>query len=136
MRGNSGTVGQKGGFVAPLLALLLLFRLLIPSGYMIVPDHSGRPGLALCGVSAPVAAAPAAHRAHDGHDSDRAPSNPGDRPCPYAALAAPPLPPSPPAVRPQPPAANLPPFLPVRSDLPRIAPASPPPPARGPPILV
>jgi hypothetical protein len=136
MRGKLGRIGQKGGFVAPLLALLLLFRLLIPTGYMIVADHEGKPGLALCGVQAPAAAAPERHGGHDGHDPDRAPPNPGDRPCPYAALAAPPLPPSPPAVRPRAPVADLPPFLAPRSDSPRVAPASPPPPARGPPILV
>ena len=129
-------IGQRGGFVAPLLVLLLLFRLLIPTGYMIVPDHEGRPGLALCGVTAPASAAPASHGGHDAHDPDRAPPNPGDRPCPYAALAAPPLPPSPPAVRPPAPVAVLSLFLPARSEFPRIAPASPPPPARGPPILV
>jgi hypothetical protein len=136
MRGRIGRIGERSGFVAPMLALLLLFRLLIPAGYMIAPDHEGRPGLALCGVPAQAAADPARHGGHDGHDSDSAPSNPGELPCPFAALAAPPLPPSPPALPPLAAVEGVPPLLPDGADSPRVAPASPPPPARGPPLLV
>ncbi|HET9638622.1 MAG TPA: DUF2946 family protein [Allosphingosinicella sp.] len=136
MRGVVDSIRRRGGFVPPALALLLLFRLLIPSGYMIAPDHQGRPGLTLCAAPAQAAAGPARHGSHDGHPDDPAPSKPGERPCPFAALAAPPLPPAPPAVVPRIAAAAIQPDLPARSDLPRVARAAPPPPARGPPLLV
>lgn len=133
MRGMVGSIGHWRGF-APALALLLLFRMLIPSGYMIAPDYSGRPGLTLC--AAPATAQPALHDGHDGHPANSGPSKPGERPCPFAALAAPPLAPTPPAVPPHVAAAVLPPDLPAPADLPRIASAAPPPPATGPPLSV
>jgi len=136
MRGMVGNIGSRGGFAAPVLALLLLFRLLIPSGYMIAPDHDGRPGLVLCAAPAQAAAEPTRHGGHDGHPADPAPSQPGEPPCPYAALAAPPLPPAPPLLQPQALAAVAPPDLPAGPDLPRPAPAAPPPPATGPPSAV
>lgn len=119
-----------------MLALLLLFRLLIPSGYMIAPDHHGRPGLALCGAPAQADAEPARHGDHAGNPADPSPSKPGERPCPFAAMAAPPLPPEPAAVLAQVPADGVPPDLPARADLPRVASAAPPPPATGPPLSV
>jgi hypothetical protein len=135
MRGIVGDIGRKGGFVPSALALLLLFRLLIPAGYMIAPDQQGRPGLTLC--AAPVrAAAPAGHGGHDGGSADPSPSQPGAGPCPYAALAAPPLPPEPPAVPSPLPAPALPLELTAGGELPRITPAAPPPPATGPPLPV
>jgi hypothetical protein len=130
MRGVGGSVGQMRGFVLPLLALVLFFRLLIPSGYMISADGHGSPGLALCAASAR-AAAPASH---DGHHSDPAPGKSGERSCPYAALAAPPLPPAPPTLPKRALAAAVPPVLPALADLPSPAPAAPPPPATGPPL--
>jgi hypothetical protein len=131
------SIGRWRGFAQPALALLLLFRILIPSGYMIAPDHDGRPGLTLCAAQAhPAAVETAVHTGHDGHPDQPGPSRPGDRPCPFAALAAPPLPPSPPAVPPRVSAASLPPELPAAAYFPRIAPASPPPPATGPPSSV
>jgi len=132
-----GVIGNNRhwrGLAPTALALLLLFRLLIPSGYMIAADHHGRPGLVLCG--APAAAQPVRHGDHDGHPADQAPSKPGERPCPFAALAAPPIPPEPPAVLRQVPVAVLLPAPPARSDLPRVARAAPPPPATGPPPTV
>ena len=136
MRGMVCSIGRKGGFVPSALALLLLFRLLIPSGYMIAPDHHGRPGLALCSAPARAAAKPAGHRGHDGHPAESAPSKPGERPCPFAALAAPPLPPHPPALESRLPAPDPVPDLPEARAGPRPAPAAPPPPATGPPFSV
>jgi hypothetical protein len=135
MRGMVASIGRRRGF-APALALLLLFRLLIPSGYMVAPDHSGRPGLALCAASSGAAVQPVLHDGHAGHRTDPAPAKPGERPCPFAALAAPPLPPTPPALPPRAQAAFVPPAFPAPTDLPRVAPAAPPPPARGPPPSV
>jgi hypothetical protein len=135
MRGLVGNIGRKGGLLPSMLALLLLFRLLIPSGYMIAADHEGRPGLVLCAASGQPAAEAAPPGGHDGHPADPAPSKPGERPCPFAALAAPPFPPEAPAVPPHAFAA-LAPELPAGGALPPVASASPPPPARGPPLPV
>ena len=135
MRSTVAGIGHVRGLAPPALALLLLFRLLIPSGYMIAPDREGRPGLSLCAGPAQVTAEPERHGGHDGHAAP-APSKPGERPCPFAALAAPPLPPAPPAVPPKAPAAVIPPELRTLADLPRVAPAAPPPPATGPPLPV
>ncbi|HEX8308580.1 MAG TPA: hypothetical protein VF645_09210 [Allosphingosinicella sp.] len=131
-----GTSRQSGGFASIALALLLLFRLLIPSGYMIAADSGGKPGLALCAAPARAAAQAALHGSHDGHPDDPAPSRAGEIPCAFASLAAPPLPPAPPAVEARIPAVALPPALPAASDLRPVAPAASPPPARGPPRLV
>lgn len=136
MRGVVGNIGHRGGLLPSVLALFLLFRLLIPSGYMIAPDLDGKPGLLLCAAPAQPAAEPALHSGHGVNPADPAPSGSGERPCAYAALAAPPLPPEPPAVPPRTFTAVLPPVLPYGSDQPRVAPASPPPPARGPPLPV
>lgn len=125
-----------GRLLPPILALLLLFRLLIPAGYMIAPDHEGKPGLTLCAASAQAASEPTLHGGHAGHDADPAPSNPGERPCPFAALAAPPLPPAPPSLPSQALAAAVPPELPANPAPPRVAPAASLPPARGPPMTV
>ncbi|HEX8571588.1 MAG TPA: hypothetical protein VF759_02425 [Allosphingosinicella sp.] len=131
MRGMAGRIGRLGS-AAPLLVLVLLVRLLVPSGYMIGPDPSGRPGLVLCGA---VAAKPAERPAHHGHErhSDPSPGEAAELPCPYAALSAPPLPPAPPRLAepeqgPRPaPAAGL------ARGLARPSPAAPPPPSTGPP---
>jgi hypothetical protein len=136
MRGMVGKFGHRGGLLPAVLALFLLFKLLIPSGYMIAPDHEGRPGLALCAAPAAAAAEAAQHGDHDGNSADPAPSGPSETPCAYAALAAPPLPPEPPVLWPRTPPAAVPPVLPSGVELPLLAPASPPPPARGPPIPV
>ncbi|HEX8239817.1 MAG TPA: hypothetical protein VF574_08780 [Allosphingosinicella sp.] len=136
MRGMVGSIGQGRAFVSLLLALLLLSRLLIPSGYMIAPDHRGRPALVLCGVPARPAAKPVSHGGHGGGSADQSPSRPGERPCPFAALAAPPLPPAPPAVPPRALAAIAPPDVQAATELVRVAPAAPPPPATGPPLSV
>lgn len=136
MRGIFGIIGRRGGFIPTALALVLLLRLLIPSGYMIAPDHEGKPGLTLCAVPAPAGAQIARHGGHDDHPSDPSPSKPGERPCPFAAVAAPPLPPKPPVLSPRAPADSVPPSLPGRADLPRVARAAPPPPATGPPLSV
>jgi hypothetical protein len=130
-----GRFRQSGGFASSALALLLLFRLLIPSGYMIAPDSQGRPGFALCAAPARAAVQAAMHGAHDGHP-DPAPTKSGAIPCAFAALAAPPLPPEPPAVPPRLQATADPPDLPAHPELRQVACAAPPPPARGPPLLV
>lgn len=133
MRGMVGSIGRNGGILPFVLTLLLLFRLFIPSGYMIAPDHDGRPGLVLCSAPAQPAEAPAHH---DGHPADPAPSKPAEPPCAFAALGAPPLPPEPPALPPTVPAAAAAPDLPAGPALPLIAAAAPPPPATGPPVSV
>ncbi len=127
--------GRSGGASATLLALVLLFRLLIPAGYMIAPGDDGRPGLILCGAAAAAAIEdPAPHEGH--HPADPAPSKAADPPCPYAAQAAPVLPPSPPIAPPQPLAADGPlPPTPAAA-LAKPALAAPPPPATGPPSSV
>lgn len=131
MRGRFRGAVASGRVFAALLALVLLSRLLIPSGYMIGPTDGGGPGLVLCGQAA---AAMAAEDSHEGHGmGHEAPSKPVEPPCPYAALAAPVLPPSPP-VAPPPEILN-----PAREPKPnatavRPAPAAPPPPATGPPL--
>ena len=135
MRGIVARFRQSGGFASSALALLLLFRLLIPSGYMIAPDSEGRPGFALCAAPARAAVQAAMHGAHDGHP-DPAPAGASEIPCAFAALAAPPLPPQPPLVPPRSQAPADPLELPGASDLRQVAPAAPPPPARGPPLLV
>jgi hypothetical protein len=120
---------------APLLALVLLFRLVVPSGYMIAPDKSGLPGLVLC-VGA---AAEAVERAHHGHDSDPAepaPPESAEVPCPYAALAAPPLPPAPPAYAEPAPAPEAVPASESRRRIAQSRLAAPPPPSTGPPLPV
>lgn len=109
-----------------MLALVLLFRTLVPAGYMIAPS-GGWPVLTLCETPAPAALA--------GHDGHHPPAEP-KQPCAYAALASPVLPPAPPQVL-APPSEPGPalaaraasdPFLP--------GPASFPPPSTGPPHLV
>lgn len=131
-----GSVGRRGGFAPSLLALVLLFRLLIPSGYMIAPDQAGRLGLALCGVPAEAAARSASHGGHDAHPADSAPSRPGEAPCPFAAVSAPPLPPEPPTLAPRGPVSSVSQDPTPHRDHPRVARAAPPPPATGPPATV
>jgi hypothetical protein len=108
-----------------LLSLVLLFRALIPAGYMIAPS-GGWAALTPCAV----AATPAPGH-HDGHPGPAKPAPP----CAYAALASPALPPAPPplAIPPAPPE-PLPAPWSARTQ-PRPRPASPPPPSTGPPIL-
>jgi hypothetical protein len=139
MRGRAGKFKYSSGLAPALLALVLLFRLLVPSGYMIAADRDGTPQLMLCAAPVQAPAKPAVDGDHEGHSADPAgpaPSNPGEQPCPFAALAAPHLPPEPPAVPERIFAAALRADLPPGPDFPRVAPASPPPPARGPPLPV
>ncbi|HEX8482838.1 MAG TPA: hypothetical protein VF650_13130 [Allosphingosinicella sp.] len=135
MRGVAGGSRRTGGVVSPLLALLLLFRLLIPAGYMIAPDDSGRPGLVLCAASSGATAPDAGHSSPDGHPASE-PSKPGEIPCPFAALAAPPLPPAPPALPPPAPVGAAPPLLTPGTNAGMLSLAAPPPPATGPPLPV
>lgn len=131
VRGRFGEVGRSGGAFAVLLAFVLLFRLLIPAGYMIGPDNAGRPGLILCGAAAKAMTAP---DPHEGHRAEHeAPAEPAQPPCPYAALAAPVLPPSPPLALAPPPAVPAPPVPAPAGNPAGPAMAAPPPPATGPP---
>jgi hypothetical protein len=131
-----GKFRRSGSVAAPLLALVLLFRLLVPVGYMIGPDSGGRPGLVLCAATAGTKAERTPHHGHDHNPEAPAPAEPGKIPCAYAALGAPPLPPAPPIF--------VPPALPEAPDLvaarvdvvARPALASPPPPSTGPPLPV
>lgn len=137
MWGGIRELGRSGGLVPALLAFVLLFRLLIPAGYMIAPDETGRPGLVLCAGVAGAAAEPERHGdGHDGHPAAPEPSKPGELPCPQAALAAPPLPPAPSALLPPMAAGTEPPGLAPTDGLHRLALAAPPPPATGPPLPV
>jgi hypothetical protein len=126
MRGRLASGKGSGGAFAVLLALVLLSRLLVPSGYMVGATAAGATGLVLCGPASP--ATPDPHRGHGpGHEA------PAEPPCPYAALAAPDLPPSPP-VQPAAPMPDPPPQPTVALEAARPAPAAPPPPATGPPV--
>lgn len=109
-----------------LLSLVLLFRTLIPAGYMIAPSGDGVT-LTFC-----EAGAPAASVHHEGHDSPARPK----QPCAYAALAAPAIPPSPPLIGtpPSPPDSASSDWIAPTSIAPE--PASPPPPSTGPPHRV
>jgi hypothetical protein len=122
---------------AGLFALLFLLRLLVPSGYMIAPDESGRPALTLCGGAGTGAAVARGHdHHHGGRPASRAPSKPAEPPCPFAALSAPPLPPAP-VILPTPaPAGAAPSAAAPLAALSRPALAAPPPPATGPPLSV
>jgi hypothetical protein len=131
-----GKSGQKGGLASIALALLLLCRLLIPSGYMIAPDSEGRPGFALCAAPARAAVRAALHGSHADHPADSVPSKADELPCAFAALAAPPLPPAPPVVMPRLQSGTLAPDVPAEPDARPVASAAPPPPATGPPLLV
>lgn len=127
---------QSGGIVPAALALLLLFRLLIPSGYMIAPNAEGRPGLALCAAPAQAAVEAAMKGGHDSHPADPARSEAGQLPCAFASPAAPPLPPDLPAVTPQVPVAAVPPAIAGAAVAVRVVFAAPPPPSTGPPLSV
>jgi hypothetical protein len=109
-----------------MLALVLLFRTLIPAGYMIAPSAGGV-ALTLCESVAPPASAH--HRGHE------APAKP-KQPCAYAALAAPALPPAPPLIGtpPPPPDSAAAGWIVPASISPE--PASLPPPSTGPPYRV
>lgn len=127
MRGRVGQIGRRWGAAPLLLALVLAFRLLIPAGYMIAP---GQDGLVFCG---PVAAQPALHDGHEGHPDAPAAPTAGELPCPYAAVAAPPVPQAPPAILPPLRAEGAPPHsIPAEGRI-LTAMAAPPPPATGPP---
>jgi hypothetical protein len=136
MRGMVGRFRQSGGFASAALVLLLMFRLLIPSGYMIAPDSEGKPGLALCAAPARAAVQASLHRGHDGHPADSVPDKTAELPCPFAALSAPPLPPAPPILVPMALAAPPAPDRPAAPGPRAVTPAAPPPPATGPPVLV
>jgi hypothetical protein len=119
--------GRKAG---ALLALLLVFRLLVPAGWMIAPIQAGGLGFVLCdGV---VAAAPAMHGHARDHDGP-APAKPSDGHCPYAALASPALPPAPPIVAAPVSSTRFAQQAPLHEGR-RLGLASPPPPATGPPL--
>lgn len=131
-----GNRRHSGGLLPAALALLLLFRLLIPAGYMIAPDAQGRPGLALCAAPARAAVEAGMKGGHDRHPEAPVPTGTGELPCAYAAPASPPLPPEPPAIAPPIAAASAAPDLPAVAVLARVMPAAPPPPSTGPPLSV
>lgn len=109
-----------------LLSLVLLFRIMVPAGYMISPS-AGWPMLTLCEAPAPPAPAD--------HHGQHAPAEP-KQPCAYAALASPALPPEPPMVGapPSPPETAL--RGRIAEDAFQPGPASFPPPSTGPPRRV
>ena len=136
MGGMIGNHRHRGGLLPAALALLLVFRLLIPAGYMIAPDAEGRPGLALCAAPARAAVEAAMAGGHDRHPDAPIPAETGELPCAYAAPAAPPLPPDPPAFVPPIAAAAAQSELPAAAGLVRVMPAAAPPPSTGPPLSV
>ncbi len=109
-----------------LLSLVLLFRTLIPAGYMIAPAGGGL-ALTLCEAAAPPESA---H--HQGHEAPAKPK----QPCAYAALAAPVLPPAPPPLATPPPPPDSAAAGRVAPESVPPAPAALPPPSTGPPHLV
>lgn len=130
----AGKFQRSGGVAASLLAFVLLFRLMVPAGYMIGPDGGGRPGLALCAGMAAATAESESHEGHNGGSEAPAPAERGATPCAYAALGTPPLPPAPP-VFPTPSGTVEPSLAGVPLDGVRhSALAAPPPPATGPPL--
>ena len=108
-----------------LLAFVLLFRTLVPAGYMIAPADGGL-ALTLCEA----ASAPASAH-HQGHE---APAEPKQS-CAYAALAAPALPPAPPLFE-APAALGAAPAPSLAPASIKPGPASLPPPSTGPPHRV
>ena len=135
MRGVLRPIQDMGRVAAAGLALVLLFRLLIPAGYMITPAGAGQPALVLCAAASPAAVDPAPRHGHEGH-SDSAPAKPVDPPCPFAALAAPALPPSPPAAPASPTFADSADAAEAAAGRRGPGLAAPPPPATGPPPTV
>ena len=133
MRGIVGGMRHWAWAATPLLAFVLLFRMLIPAGYMIGADVSGRPRLVVCGAIA--TSAPPMHD-HHGHPAAPAPAKAHEPPCAYAALGAPPLPPAAPAFLPPPLAAEAPPVSAPIENWAQADPAAAPPPATGPPSQV
>ena len=110
-----------------LLALLfcvLLLRTFVPAGFMIAPVHAGTLALVPC----PDARARPAHGRHHGEE----PEKHREAPCPYAALAAPPLPSAPPILAAQAPAEPS--FATAAPASPRVAAAALLPPSTGPPV--
>jgi hypothetical protein len=108
-----------------LLSLVLLFRTLVPAGYMLAPSGGGL-ALTLCETAAPPASA---H--HEGHGAPTSQK----QPCAYAALAAPALPPAPPLIGTAPPPPEPAPAAGAPASI-GPDPASPPPPSTGPPARV
>ena len=133
MRGIVGRIGGMGAWTPRLLALVLVFRLLVPAGYMIDPAQAG---LVFCSPPATAAAQAGGHGGADGHPGAPAPGKADERPCAYAALAAPPLPTVPPAFLPPTPDEASPPVLPAAQGRSRPGLAAPPPHATGPPMPV
>jgi hypothetical protein len=131
-----GSIGRSGAIVSAALALLLLFRLLVPTGYMIARDAGGAPRLVLCVPKGQPAAEAEGHGDHDRAPAEQAPAGSGERPCAFAALGAPPLPPAPPALPDQALPVAAPPGLIAAAVFRRAAPAVSPPPATGPPLPV
>lgn len=83
------TLLRHRGFVAWLVALALIMKVLVPTGFMI-GSTGGRISVQLCdGVAHMASAAPMAGMAH--HDPKQDGSHKDDRPCAFAALSAPSL---------------------------------------------
>lgn len=127
MRGFRVKAAGSGGAACALLAFVLLFRLLVPGGYMIAPGDGEGPALIPCGAAAEPG--PSHDRHGPGH---AAPSKPAEPPCPYAALTAPVPPPSP-SLAPVPAMAEAAPVATAPAAGARPALAAPTPPATGPP---
>jgi hypothetical protein len=86
---------RKQFWIAKLLLPAILFRALIPGGFMLAVDSDGTLGLQFCPGTFPAAAdtRPAHASHHDGASGDSGTAGHGQLLCPFAATAGPaPLP--------------------------------------------
>ncbi len=90
-----GRQRQKRLWIAGLLLPAILYRALIPAGFMLAADSDGTLGLQFCpGTDLPAADTRPAHaHHHDGASGDSGRAGHGQLLCPFAAAAGPaPLP--------------------------------------------
>ena len=138
MRYGPAVTGPTPDRIAPwrgialiLVALALSLRVLVPAGYMVAPTGAGLP-LTLCTGQGPVTSSH--DPAHPAPGPEKAPGSHGA--CLFAGTAAAPPPPLPQVARTEAPV--------IAADRPPsggwVAPgrglAAPPPPSRGPPVLL
>lgn len=148
MGGSFVSLKRPASLGCLLLALALLLRIAVPSGYMFAGD--GSLALVPCPSQTmawmpPNAASGDPHAYHhamaassrdpDGHGSKAPARKDGAADCPFSVAAAPALPPAPPSILGAPPALHIEPEQLVLFDSTSRLLAAPPPPSRGPPSL-
>lgn len=129
MASSSLVRAKPSPLLLALVAATLFLRLLIPAGYML-GAAGGVPALVPC----PQFVAASAPMPHHGHS--HTPASHAEAPCPFAALSAPVLPPVDPLAFTEAAPSYDPPIEPLTVAFLAPRPASPPPPARGPPAAV